>query len=160
HRVGDALLRAVAERVSGLVRTEDTLARLGGDDFICVLPGSEAEQAALVAQRICAAVRQPSELPQHTLRHSASGVIAVAPTDGRDRNTLVRKADIAMYRAKQDNNGGYAFFTVTMQEQLVRSSTLEQALREALAAGQLSLHYQPVLDIRGQRLLGAEALLR
>src|SRR5690606_11681859 len=60
----------------------------------------------------------------------------------------------------QDNNGGYAFFTATMQEQLVRSSTLEQALREALATGQLSLHYQPVLDIRGGRLMGAEALLR
>ena len=160
HRVGDALLRAVAERVSGLVRTEDTLARLGGDEFICVLPGSDAEQAAMVAQRICAALRQPFELPDHTLRLSASVGIAVAPTDGRDRDTLVRKADIAMYRAKQDNNGGYAFFTATMQEQLVRSSTLEQALREALATGQLSLHYQPVLDIRGGRLLGAEALLR
>ena len=160
HRVGDALLRAVARRLTSLLRSEDTLARQGGDEFICALPGSGADEAARVAQRICEALRQPFEVLSHTLHLSASVGIAVFPTDGEDRETLVRNADTAMYRAKQDNNGGHAFFTADMQTRLSRARTLEQALRGALQRGELSLHYQPLLDIRGRRLVGAEALLR
>ena len=160
HRVGDALLRAVARRLTSLLRSEDTLARQGGDEFICALPGGGADEAARLAQRICEALRQPFEVLNHTLHLSASVGIAVFPTDGEDRETLVRNADTAMYRAKQDNNGGHAFFTADMQTRLSRARTLEQALRGALQRGELSLHYQPLLDIRGRRLVGAEALLR
>jgi len=160
HRVGDALLRAVAQRMSGLLRSEDTLARLGGDEFIGVLPGATADEAAAVARRICAALRQPFELLGHTLHLSVSVGIAVAPADGGDRDSLVRHADIAMYRAKQENTGGYAFFTRALQERLTRTRHLEQALRGAIDAGELSLHYQPLLDIQRLRLVGAEALLR
>lgn len=160
HRIGDALLRAVAQRLSTLLRSEDTLARQGGDEFICALPGSGAEEGAQVAVRICEALRQPFEVLNHTLHISASVGIAVFPLDGDDRETLVRNADTAMYRAKQDNNGGYAFFTADMQARLSRVRTLEQALRGALARGELSLNYQPLLDIRARRLVGAEALLR
>ena len=160
HRVGDALLRAVAQRLSTLLRSEDTLARQGGDEFTCALPGSGGEEAAQVAERICAALRQPFEVYSHTLHISASVGIAVFPSDGVDRETLVRNADTAMYQAKQHNNGGYAFFTADLQARLSRARTLEQALRGALERGELSLHYQPLLDIRARRLVGAEALLR
>jgi diguanylate cyclase (GGDEF)-like protein/PAS domain S-box-containing protein len=160
HRVGDALLRGVARRLAPLLRSEDTLARQGGDEFICALPGSGAEQAAGVAERICTALREPFEVYSHTLHISASVGIAVFPSDGDDRETLVRNADTAMYQAKHENNGGYAFFTADLQARLSRARTLEQALRGALERGELSLHYQPLLDIRARRLVGAEALLR
>lgn len=160
HRAGDALLRAVAQRLVAQLRSEDILARQGGDEFICALPDSDATQAAHRAERICEALRQPFHLPNHTLHISVSVGIAVFPADGIDRETLVRNADTAMYRAKQDNSGGYAFFTADMQARLSRLRTLEQALRGALARGELSLHFQPLLDIRTRRLVGAEALLR
>lgn len=160
HRVGDALLVAISERLREVVREKDTVCRLGGDEFILLLPGATAHGAERVACKLLDASRQPYQIDRHELTMAPSMGIAVFPQDGQDFDTLTQSADVAMYRAKQGGRNTYRFFTPEMQAQSARALLLENALRRALERDQFSLHYQPQVCIATGQLHGVEALLR
>ena len=160
HRVGDALLVAIAQRLRGVVREKDTVCRLGGDEFILLLPGASAQGAERVAGKLLDASRQPYQIDRHELTMAPSMGIAVFPQDGEDFDTLAQSADVAMYRAKQGGRSTYRFFTPEMQAHSARALMLENALRRALEREQFTLHYQPQVCIATGKLHGVEALLR
>ena len=160
HRVGDALLVAIAERLRGVVRDKDTVCRLGGDEFILLLPGATAHGAERVAGKLMEASRQPYQIDHHELTMAPSMGIAVFPQDGEDFDTLTQSADVAMYRAKQGGRNTFRFFTPEMQAESARALKLENALRRALEREQFTLHYQPQVCIATGKLHGVEALLR
>ncbi len=160
HRIGDALLIEVAKRLKSVVRDEDTVSRLGGDEFIFVLPGTDAAGAAHVAEKLLEVIPQQYQIEQHELVITPSIGIAIYPNDGEDFDTLSKCADVAMYRAKRDGRNNYRFFTAEMQASSARSLQLENALRHALERNQLELHYQPQISLSDNRIIGAEALLR
>ncbi len=160
HRVGDELLIQLATRLKLLVRDEDTLSRLGGDEFILVLPGTDAGGAAHVAGKILAEVAKICRIAQHELVVTPSIGIAMYPSDGMDFDKLYQSADVAMYRAKKDGRNTFRFFTTEMQERSARRLQLENALRHALERKQLQLHYQPQISMQDGHVVGAEALLR
>ncbi|MBK9236402.1 MAG: EAL domain-containing protein [Rhodoferax sp.] len=160
HGTGDALLVALASRLTATVREQDTVSRLGGDEFILVLPDTDARGAAQVAKKLLAAAMQPFVIDQHELTVTPSIGIALYPDDGSDFETLSRCADAAMYRAKQAGRNTYRLFTAQMQAETERTLLIENALRRALERGQLSLEYQPQLSLHPPRVIGAEALLR
>jgi len=160
HRVGDALLIQVAERLRRAVRDEDTVSRLGGDEFIVVLPSTDADGAAHVAAKLLEVMAPPYRIEQHELTCSLSAGIAMYPADGESFEALSMSADTAMYRAKQSGRNAYCFFTAEMQERSARNLQIENDLRRALENGELRLHYQPQFALADRRLVGAEALLR
>ncbi|MDY0105701.1 MAG: EAL domain-containing protein [Giesbergeria sp.] len=160
HRIGDALLQALARRLSTLVREQDTVSRLSGDEFIVVLPDTDALGAAHVAEKLLQAATEPFEIESHELIITPSIGIAMYPGDGADFDTLSRCADAAMYSAKQHGRNHYRFFTSEMQARSERSLLLENALRRALERNQLQLHYQPQICVATGAIIGAEALLR
>ncbi len=160
HRVGDELLVALANRLSASVREQDTVSRLGGDEFILVLLDTDMAGAAHIAEQLLASALRPFELGPHELTVTPSIGIAMYPADGTDFDTLSRCADVAMYRAKQDGRNCYRFFTAAMQAKSDRTLILENALRRALERKQLSLHYQPQMSLITGQIVGAEALLR
>ena len=160
HRVGDELLVALAARLGAAVREQDTVSRMGGDEFILVLLDTDASGAAYVAEQLLKSALRPFELESHELTVTPSIGIAVFPGDGADLDTLSRCADAAMYRAKQDGRNCYRFYTAAMQAKSDRTLMLENALRRALERNQLSLHYQPQMSLATGQIVGAEALLR
>ncbi len=160
HSIGDAVLIELAKRLSLLLREEDTVTRLGGDEFILLLPGVDAHGATQVAQKLLDVIAEPYQIEQYTLTLTASIGIALYPEDGDDLETLSKSADAAMYRAKQEGRQGYRFFTPEMQARLARNLQLVNALHQALEFGQLHVHYQPQVAIQDGRIIGAEALLR
>jgi diguanylate cyclase (GGDEF)-like protein/PAS domain S-box-containing protein len=160
HQVGDALLVAFAQRLSGLLREEDMLSRTGGDEFSLILPSIDANGAAHTAQRIANAMAESMLVAGHELTVTASIGIALYPEDAADLSNLQSNADIAMYRAKHDGRNGYSFFEPQLQNHYVRTLQIENALRHALARNQLSVHFQPQHRLIDDYLVGAEALLR
>ena len=161
HSVGDTLLTEVASRILGCVRESDTVARLGGDEFLVVLPDLDNLAASeIVADQILSALSEPFDLDNRQLFVSASIGITGFPMDSRDRDVLLRNADAAMYRAKEEGRNTYRFYTAEMNEQLRSRVEMEEQLRYAIARGELYLDFQPQLDLQHDRLLGAEALLR
>jgi diguanylate cyclase (GGDEF)-like protein/PAS domain S-box-containing protein len=160
HRVGDALLVEIAKRLRAVVRDKDTVSRLGGDEFILLLPGANAHGAARVAGKLQEASRQHYQIAHHELTMAPSMGIALFPQDGADFDTLTQSADVAMYRAKLDGRNTYKFFTPEMQAQSVRALQLENALRRALERNQLHLHYQPQMSLSTGAVHSVEALLR
>mgnify|MGYP004499068589 CR=1 FL=1 len=161
HATGDALLRQVGERLRAAVREEDTLARLGGDEFVLLLPRMDAPQGAgEVARAVLDALREPFRVGGRELFVTASAGISVAPDDGADGETLLRHADIAMYRGKQTRGDCYRFFTLEMNRRARERLETESALRRALAGDELELAYQPVADLRTGRACAVEALVR
>lgn len=160
HRVGDQLLVALGERLKAGVRDQDTISRLGGDEFIVVLPETDAAGAAHVADKLLQSASVPFEIEQHELTVTPSIGIALFPNDGLDFDMLSRCADAAMYRAKRDGRNNYRFFTTAMQARSERALALENALRRALEREQLQLHYQPQVSLQDGSIVGAEALLR
>ena len=160
HVAGDALLRAVAERLQNALRREDTLARLGGDDFVLLWNGvRSAEEAAALAQRILSILGRPFTVDGSTLHVEASVGVALYPRDGRDFGELLRNADAALYHAKSAGRGDFAFFAPGMHERAVEQLRLESELKGALLRGELALQWQPVVRGRSE-LVGAEALVR
>ena len=161
HAAGDELLKAVAARLQDCVREEDSVARLGGDEFVIVLEHLRAEQTAVaVARKILGALEPPFLLQGHELFVSGSIGVSLFPKDGRDRETLLRNADTAMYRAKEQGRNAFRFYATEMNLRALERLTLENALRHALERNELLLHYQPSVDLQSGRITGAEALLR
>lgn len=160
HQVGDQLLKQVGERLGQQVREQDTVARMGGDEFVTVLPETNDEGAALVARNFLERLSQPYQVGPHELTVTPSIGIALYPNDGTDFDTLYRCADTAMYRAKQNGRSSFSFFTTEMQAQSVRRLQIENALRRALERDQLWLQYQPQMSLRNHQLIGMEVLLR
>jgi len=160
HVVGDKLLQQVGTRLKACVREMDTVARVGGDEFIIVLPDTSAPEAAAVAQKILGGLAQPFQVDENPLITEASIGIALFPQDGRDSEELLRCADIAMFSAKDVGRNTYRFFTQDMAAQAAHVSMTYADLRNAIARDELFLHYQPQVDLRSGRLCGLEALLR
>ena len=161
HAIGDLLLTAVAVRIQTCLREEDTAARLGGDEFIISLPDvTDAAEAAGVAGRILAELARPFAIGEHQLHADGSIGIALYPRDGNTAETLMRNADTAMYHAKESGRANYQFFSAQMTERVSHRLSLETELRRALERGEFALHYQPLVNLPGARIEGAEALLR
>ena len=160
HRVGDEVLVELAARLKSTVREQDTVSRLGGDEFILLLPDTDAVGAAHVADKLLQAALMPIQIEQHELTVTPSIGIALYPKDGADLDTLSKCADAAMYRAKGDGRNSYRFFTPEIQAHSARTLRLDNALRRALARDQLELHYQPQISMETGYTVGAEALLR
>jgi diguanylate cyclase (GGDEF)-like protein/PAS domain S-box-containing protein len=161
HSLGDRLLKEVAERLQAGVRHGDTVARLGGDEFILLLPGiGRAEDAAKVAEKILESLKLPVRIEDRELVVTASIGISLYPEDGFDVESLIKNADTAMYRAKEQGRDNFQLYTHAMNETAVERLGLENSLRKALPGGQLVLHYQPLLDLTTGRVHGVEALLR
>lgn len=160
HSVGDMLLRELAHRVQLLLREEDTVSRLGGDEFIFMLPHTRAQGVAHVAEKILEVISQPFRIDDNELIVTASIGIAMYPIDGADPETLSKNADTAMYQAKQNGRNNYRFFTNAMQENAARNLLLINALRHALEKEQLYLVYQPQISMINGQVVGCEALIR
>ena len=161
HPVGDKLLKIVAERLRGLVRATDTIARMGGDEFVVLqAPIADPTEASALAQSIIELMSMPYDLDGHQAVVGASVGIAVSPGDGSSCDSLLRNADLALYRAKADGRGTFRFFEPVMDLQMQTRRTMEQDLRKALPAGQFELYYQPVVNVASNEIRGFEALIR
>lgn len=160
HSVGDALLVELAKRLGLALREEDTVSRLGGDEFIFLFFGLDAKGAAHAAQKLLDIIDDPYRIEHYDLNVTGSIGIALYPDDGADLESLFKGAEAAMYRVKQEGRHGYRFFTFEMQGRSARHLQLVNALRQALDRNQLQIHYQPQVSLRDGRIVGAEALLR
>jgi len=161
HDVGDGLLKVIASRLRACVRGDDFIARIGGDEF-CVLLQEIAEprEAAAVAQKLVYELSKGYRIGEHSISCGASVGIACVPQDGHDVATLLRLADVAMYRAKEAGRNGYQFFSVVLNQDAAAAAALAEELKSGIGRGELFLVYQPRIDIATRQVVGAEALLR
>ena len=161
HLIGDEFLKAVSERLCRSVGPDDFVARLGGDEFAIVQYGitSDDDVGALIAQ-VYEALRTPFDCHGHRLSCDASIGIAIAPRHGSDLLGLLKSADLAMYAAKAAGRRTYRFFEPAMETQAHLRRELEGALRTAIVEGGFEIHYQPLVDLRSDQVVGCEALLR
>jgi diguanylate cyclase (GGDEF)-like protein len=166
HETGDELLRMFAERLGTFLREEDfvsrsNIARLGGDEFLILLSGFDNPHAAgAVARRVIDPFDEPVQLGDHEFHVTVSVGITVAPDDGDDVDTLIKNADTAMYHAKRQGKNGYQYFAQDMNIEALERVSLEADLRRALEREELSLVYQPQVDVHTGEIVGLEALLR
>jgi len=161
HATGDQLLQVVSQRLLGCLRAGDTVARLGGDEFMILLPRIRgAADAGYVGNKVIESLTEPVFCDGHELHITTSVGISIYPYDGVDVDTLVKHADISMYRAKEMGRNKLVYFTTDMNASSRKRLTLESNLRTALDNNEFSLHYQPMIDIKYNRILGFEALLR
>jgi diguanylate cyclase (GGDEF)-like protein len=161
HGAGDRLLKTVALRLRAALRETDSICRQGGDEFLIVL-GELPDTAAVkpVIDKLMAALVQPMRIDGQEIATTASIGVAHCPDDGTDFDTLLQKADTALYRAKDAGRNGYRFFDEQMNQQVVERLQLNNGLRQALEQGEFVLHYQPQVDLHSGEVIGAEALLR
>lgn len=161
HQAGDRLLTSVGRRITESLRESDTVSRQGGDEFLVLLPNvSGAEGVATPVSKIMKAMKDPFELERHELNISLSVGVAIYPDDGPDFETLAKRADMAMYRAKEAGRNTYRFFDEQMNIEAVEHLTIRSGLRRALERGEFVLHYQPQIDLATNSIVGAEALVR
>jgi diguanylate cyclase (GGDEF)-like protein/PAS domain S-box-containing protein len=161
HHVGDRLIAEVGRRIKRCVRGGDTVGRVSGDEFGVVLTDlAQADDAAIVAQKILDGLARPFDLGGNEAYVTASIGISVFPADGDDAETLLKNADMAMYRAKELTRNAYCFFTAEMNQRSVAKLQLNTDLRRAIERAEFVLHYQPKVDLRDGRMHGVEALLR
>ena len=161
HPVGDALLKAVAERLRHNTRPTDLVARLGGDEFAVIQArATDTARAGVLAARLVDRLSRPYEIDGHTIVIGASIGVALAPADGHDADHLLKNADMALYRAKAQGRGTHRFFKSEMEGAARERHALEIDLRKALEGGQLELYYQPLVSLADHRASGLEALLR
>jgi diguanylate cyclase (GGDEF)-like protein len=161
HQYGDELLLEVTRRLRAELRETDTIARLGGDEFAILQAAVDQPRAATsVARRLIDSISAPYEILGHRIIIGASVGISIAPPDGWDADTLIKKADLALYRAKADGRGNWRFFEPGMDARMQERRLLELDLRRALAEHEFVLHYQPLVDLHSRRPTGFEALIR
>jgi diguanylate cyclase (GGDEF)-like protein len=160
HAAGDKLLGMVAQRLCALLGEEDLAARLGGDEFAILHSPPSADDTAVLAQRVIDALAAPYDLEGHQANVGTSIGISLAPADGSDPEALLRCADLALYRAKAQGRGGFAFFESEMTAFAHNRRALELELREALILGQFEVYYQPQINVKTGLISGAEALIR
>lgn len=161
HDCGDTLLEVTAKRLVQCCRSSDIVARLGGDEFVILVQEIEdREQAAAAARKILSQVIQPMTIRERECRVTASIGISMFPVDARDKQTLIRHADSAMYRAKEDGKNTYQFYSAELKSRALDRIKLEEALEQALERDELSLHYQAKIEFRTGTITGVEALLR
>jgi diguanylate cyclase (GGDEF)-like protein/PAS domain S-box-containing protein len=161
HHIGDSLLQQAAQRMQACLREVDSVARLGGDEFvICLADVHQNGDATAVAEKLQAALAQPFSIEGHALRVGSSIGISLYPLDGAGVEELMRAADAAMYDAKAKGRGNYQFFTPELNIAAQQRLTVSNELRQALAHGELMVHYQPQISMATGAIIGAEALLR
>jgi diguanylate cyclase (GGDEF)-like protein len=161
HPVGDKLLKEVAVQLSRNIRPGDMITRFGGDEFVVLQTGTQRRQDAEgLALRLARTLKEPFEIDGHRIDIGASIGIAMAPIDGVDADELLKKADMALYAAKNDGGGKHRFFAVDMEEAVQQRRALERGLRDALGSEQFQLNFQPLVDLRTGRITSCEALLR
>ena len=161
HEVGDALLKIISSRLKASVRGDDFIARIGGDEFCVLLQDiADPREAAAVAQKLLHELAKSYRIGEHQMNTGASIGIACVPQDGEDVATLLRLADLAMYRAKDLGRNGYQFFSAMLNEDAAAAAALVEELRQGIERGELFLVYQPRFDIATRQVVGAEALLR
>ncbi|MFA6986121.1 MAG: EAL domain-containing protein [Arenimonas sp.] len=160
HAVGDLALAEVARRFQETARKEETLARLGGDEFVLIAEDADVETAIRIATRLQSALAEPLDLMGHAYSITTSIGIAFYPADAQTSEDLIKRTDIAMYRAKTSGGGGYRLYQPEMGAALESRLNIAQRLVHALEAGTLELFYQPQIDLASGRVIGAEALLR
>ena len=161
HPIGDKVLQETAVRLRGILRESDTVARLGGDEFVVLVENiDEPHRGGIIAEKILAAFKPPFLRDKEPLTVSTSIGIASYPNDGRDAQTLLKNADIAMYRAKEMGRNKYCYYSAEIHRHAKERRMLEYALDSALERAEFSLHYQPKIDLLNKRITGVEALLR
>ena len=161
HTPGDTLLKETAARLGQVLRCNDVVARLGGDEFVVLVEEvNEIEQVKTVARKILSAVIKPVDLMGQECRVTASIGISMYPADGQDEQSLMKNADIAMYRAKDEGKNNYRFYSRDMMGHSIERLMLDTGLRHALEHNEFFLHYQPKRDLRTGQITGVEALLR
>ncbi len=160
HSVGDRLLQSVAMRIQESVREGDTVARLGGDEFIVLLREAGESAAALVAQKLLSALATPYDLDGQVIATQASIGISIYPDHTQDADILIKNADMAMYRAKEEGRNNYQFFAKEMNFRVDLLFSMEKDLRLALERGEFFLQYQPQVNLADGALSGVEALIR
>lgn len=161
HTLGDQLLLLIAERIAACIRDSDSIARLGGDEFVLLMPNlKHPDDATLVANKILEAIALPVDLDEQEVFCSCSIGIIMAPLDGDDEETILKHADIAMYKAKDAGGNCYRFYSWYRNEQTVERLAMEASMQRGLERDDFFLHYQPQIDLRSGRIVGVEALLR
>jgi diguanylate cyclase (GGDEF)-like protein/PAS domain S-box-containing protein len=161
HPIGDKLLKEVARRLAAVIGPADMITRFGGDEFVVLQTSTELLQDAdWLAQRLARSLREPFDIDSHRIDIGASIGIAMAPMDGVDADELLKKADMALYAAKNGGGGGHRFFATDMEAAVQVRRALELDLREALVSKQFHLEFQPLVDLRTGRVTTCEALLR
>ncbi len=161
HEAGDQLLKLVADRLVGTLRSTDIICRIGGDEFMVIVePSEDTSEVSNVAGKILSALGAPFEVNSHHLYVTASIGVSVYPRDAKDAQTLIRSTDTAMYYAKNKGKNGFEVFQSEMEKRAQKRMKLEANLRRALGKGQLQLNYQPQIDMKTNRIVGIEALAR
>ncbi|MBO6578816.1 MAG: EAL domain-containing protein [Thalassospira sp.] len=161
HDVGDLMLKAVALRLQRVIGRQEIVGRLGGDEFLIIIPDlKETQDAVILSQAVLDALAPAFDIKGRVLFVTPSIGIALYPSDGEDFPALMRNADTAMYSAKSSGGGTYHFFTKTMNESAMARLVIENDLREALVKDEFELHYQPKVDLRTNQVCGLEALIR
>jgi diguanylate cyclase (GGDEF)-like protein len=164
HMVGDQLLVAVAKRMQACIRPSDHLARFGGDEFVLILPyldktGAVAEVSGLL-QRLIETVAEPYEIESHAIVIGMSAGVAIAPTDGCSRDDILRAADLALYKSKQQGRGVFHFFEASLDSAAQERRQIILDMRSGMAQGQFFLEYQPIVDLKTGKVACCEALMR
>ncbi|MFA5241590.1 MAG: EAL domain-containing protein [Sulfuricella sp.] len=161
HNVGDQLLQIVAQRINESVRGGDTVARMGGDDFAVILADiSQEEDISRVTHKILAAIAEPAMVENHKLTVTCSIGVSLFPRDGEDATTLLKNADAAMYRAKDQGRNSVQYYTAEINSRVLQRLMLENSMRTALERDEFTLHYQPQVSLLTGQMIGMEALLR
>lgn len=160
HSAGDTLLQEVAARLTHAVRNDDTVARIGGDEFVVLMEDIQGEHVGTVAEKLIASFSDPFYLHNREIAATSSMGIALYPRDGETPSDLMRNADAALYRAKKEGRNTYEFYTEQMTRDAFERVLLENSLRQAIDKDELMLVYQPQVNIKQQRIIGAEALIR
>ena len=161
HPIGDKLLKQVAARLTSLIRPCDMITRFGGDEFVVLQTGTQQRaDAQRLSQRLAKTLAEPFNIDGHRIDIGASIGIAIAPTDGVDADELMKKADMALYVAKNGGGGNHCFFASEMEDAVQARRALELDLRAALGSNQFELHFQPLVDLRTGRVSTCEALVR